>query len=190
MRITKNLRADQETINRFLAVFGGGSAMLGHSKRARPGFFVIAHDFIHEYIEEDFFRKEELLMKALEDSGFSPDDGPIGSMRTEQKKSREAAKILINSAKQWQAGDEEARTEVIWAASEYSSILHHHLDRLKNLIFPLLEQNVTVEDEHRIAEGLNNILFENTMKGASDKYMRVIESLEDELSDWKSTNLP
>lgn len=185
MRFTKHLRADQETINRFLAVFGGGSAVLGHSKLARPGFFVVAHDFIHEYIEQGFFEKEELLMRTLEDSGFSPDEGPIGSMRIEQKKSREAAKLLIDSAKEWQAGDEEARTTVIWAASEYSSILHHHLERLKNLIFPLLEQNVTSEDEHKIAEGLNQIVFENAMKAPPDKYVKLIESLEDEISDWK-----
>ena len=185
MRVARNLRLDQETINRFLTVFGGGSAMLGHSKVARPGFFVIAHDFIHGYIEEGFFRKEELLIKALEDSGFSSEEGPIGLMRAEQKKSHEAARALLAFAKEWQAGDEEARTEVIWAASEYSSILHQHLDRLKNLIFPLLEQNITVDDEHKIAEGLNTIVFESTLKVASDQYIRLIESLEDELSDWK-----
>jgi hemerythrin-like domain-containing protein len=106
-------------------------------------------------------------------------------MRTEQKKSQEAASLLISSAREWQAGSEEARTEVSWAASEYSSILRRHLDRLKNLIFPLLEQNVTSEDEQRIAQGLNTIVFENTLKDSPDKYLKLIESLEDELSDWK-----
>ena len=186
MRVTKNLRPDQELIMRFLDVFGGGAAMLSQSKRARPGFFIFAHTFIHEYMEENFFKKEELLLAALEDEGFPGDEGPIGAMHAEQKKSRDSAELMFNAAKAWQAGDEEARGEVGWAASEYSSTLRQHMDRLKNLIFPLLEQNLTPEDEHKIAEGFNNILFEGTMKNEQpEKFIKIIQTLEDELSDWK-----
>jgi len=185
MRFTKNLRADQELILRFLDAFGKASMILGSSKLARPGFFIFAHTFIHEYIEESFFKKEDLLIKALEDSGFPGDEGPIGSIRAEQKKSYEAAELLLNAAKAWQAGDEEARIEVGWASSEYSSILRLQMDRLKNLIFPLLEQNLNSEDEHKIAEGFNNVVFEGTLKNDPDKYLKLVETLEEELSDWK-----
>lgn len=185
MRITKYLRADQATILRFLDALGGGSVVLGTSKLARPGFFIFAHNFIHEYIEEGFFKKEELLIKALQDGGFPSDAGPIGSMMADRKRSREAAELLINASKAWQAGDEEARAEVGWATSEYTSTLRQHLDRLKNLIFPLLEQNMSPEDEHKIAEGLNKLSFENNLRGDADKYIKLIEALEEELSDWK-----
>jgi hemerythrin-like domain-containing protein len=185
MRISKNFRNDQEIIIRFLDALGGGSAILSSSKRASAGFFIFAHVFISEYIEGNFFKKEGLLIKALEDNGFPPDDGPVGAMHAEQKKSREAAEHLLNAAKGWQAGDEDARVEVGWASSEYTSTLRGHLDRLKNLIFPLLEQNISPDDEHKIAEGLNTITFENGLKGEADKYTKLIESLEDELSDWK-----
>jgi hemerythrin-like domain-containing protein len=185
MRITKNLRTDQELILRFLDAFGGGASILGHSKLARPGFFIVAHNFIHDYIDEVFFKKEDLLLKALEDEGFPSDEGPIGSMHAEQKKSREAADVLINAAKAWQAGEADARIEVGWAASEYTSTLRQHMGRLKNLIFPLLDQNLTAETEHRIAEGFNTILFEGTMKSEPEKYTKLIETLEDEISDWR-----
>lgn len=185
MRIMKHFRADQELILRFLDALGAGSVNLASSKHARPGFFIFAHAFIHEYVDDMFFRKEELLIKALQDDGFPPDDGPVGSIRAEQDKSREAAKHMLNAAKGWQAGDEEARAEVGWATSEYTSTLRQHIDRLKNLIFPLLEQNMSPEDEHKISEGLNTITFENSLKGDTDKYVKLIESLEDELGDWK-----
>jgi len=185
MQVTKNLRPDQDLILRFLDAFGGGAAILSSNKRARPGFFLFAHTFIHEYIEGSFFKKVELLLRALEDEGFPGDDGPVGSMHAEQKKSREAADLLINAAKAWQAGDDEARVEVGWAASEYSSTLRQHMARLKNLIFPLLEQNITPEGEHKIAEGFNNILFDGTMKSDSEKYVKLVETLEEELSEWK-----
>lgn len=185
MRVVKYLREDQELIVRFLDVFGGGAAVLSGNKRARPGFFIVAHTFIREYIERSFFRKEELLIQALEDSGFPGDEGPVGAMRAAQKKCREAEELLVNAAKAWQAGDEEARVEVGWAASEYSSTFRQHMDRLKNLIFPLLEQNLSPEEERRIAEGINTIAFEGTMDGDPQKYGKLVETLEDELGDWK-----
>jgi hemerythrin-like domain-containing protein len=184
MRLTKNLRDDQENIRRFLAALGGAAVELGHTKKARPSFFIFAHSFISEYMEV-FFKKEELLIQALADGGFPLEEGPIHLMRTDQKKCHAAADLMINSAKVWQGGDNKARTEVGWAASEYASVFREHLDRLKNLIFPLLEQTISEEDEYRILEGLTNIVFEGTMKNDTDKYIKIIESLEDELSDWK-----
>jgi len=92
---------------------------------------------------------------------------------------------MIKAARQWQAGDDRARTDVSWSASEYTSNFRQHLDRLKNLIFPLLEQNLSIEDEHKIAEGLNTVLFEAEMKNDPDKYDKLIVTLEDELADWR-----
>jgi len=186
MRITKNLQKDQELILRFLDVFGRGYVELGASnKYAQPGFFVVASTFVTEFIQGRFFQKEELFLKALEKCGFSPDHGPVGAMRKEQTKSGEVAEFLSGAAKGWQGGDEEARLEVGWAASEYLSILRQHLDRLKTLIFPLLDQNLSPEDEHAIAEGINNLMFANSMGSEADKYNKMIEMLEEELSDWR-----
>lgn len=185
MRIDKSFRSDRETILRFLDALGGGVAVLSGNKKARPGFFIFAHTFIREFIEENFFKKVGLLIAALEGNGFPTDEGPVSALLADQKKSREAAEHMLSAAKGWQDGDEEARGEVGWATSEFTSTMRGHLDRLKNLIFPLLEQNISPEDEHRISEGLNTLSFENSSKGEVEKYAKLIESLEDELGDWK-----
>jgi hemerythrin-like domain-containing protein len=185
MRIARKLSDDQERIGRFIAVLGSAMIELSSNKLARPGFFIVAYSFITGYIEGGFFKKEELLMKALEDVGFPPDDGPIYFMQSEQKKSREAAAHMLQAAKQWQAGDERARVDVSWAASEYTSTFRQHLERLKNLIFPLIEQNLTIEDEHKIAGGFNNVIFEADMQNDPDKYDKLIKTLEEELADWR-----
>lgn len=186
MRITKNFRKDQDFIIRFLDVLGGSAAILSGSKHARPGFFIFAYTFIQEYIEDGFFKKENFLIEALENNGFPADEGPVGAMLADQKKSREAAEHMLNASRGWQDGDEEARGEIGWAVSEYTSTMRAHLDRLKNLIFPLLEQNISPEDEHKISEGLNKIAFENSLKkDEAEKYTKLVESLEEELSDWK-----
>ena len=184
MRIKKSLRSEQENIQRFIAVLGGGLVALSNKKQGSPVFFIRAHDFIREYVEDVFFKKENLLIKVLEENGFPTDEGPVGLLRTDQKKGRDAAELLLNAAKHWRAGNEEARTDVIWAAGEYTSALRQHLDRFKNLIFPLLEQTITVDDEHTVSEGLNNIVPDGAAKNDPDKYVKLIETLEEELSDW------
>jgi hemerythrin-like domain-containing protein len=185
MRIEKSFRADQEIILRFLDALGGGAAMLSSSKKARPGFFIVAHTFMQDFVEAYFFKKEALLSQALVDNGFPSEEGAVGAMLAAQKKSREAAEHMLNAAKGWLNGDEQARVEVGWAASEYTSTMRRHLERLRNLIFPLLEQNLSPQDEYRISEGLNAIAFESSLKGEADQYSQLIESLEDELSDWR-----
>jgi hemerythrin-like domain-containing protein len=186
MRITKILRKDQEVILRFLNAFGGGSVALGANNRyATPGFFIYANTFIREYIEKVFFKKEELLLKALAESGLPTEEGPLGAMKKEWEKSKEAADLLLKAARAWQAGEANARVEVGWAASEYAAILRQHLERLRTLVFPLLEQNLLPEDERKIAEGLNSIMFAESVNEAGDPYLRLIEALEEELADWK-----
>ncbi len=186
MRIARNLRKDQETILKFLDVFGGGSVALGSSnKNASPGFFISAHAFIQDYIEGSFFRKEELLMQALERCGFPADGGPVGAMKNGQKVSREAAEHRFKAAQDWQAGVKQGRAEVGWAASELSSTMRQQLDRLKNLVFPLLEQNISPEEEAKVAESLNHVGLEAASRSEQEKYAKMIETLEEELSDWK-----
>jgi hemerythrin-like domain-containing protein len=181
MRISKSLRADQETIRRFLDAVGGASIVLGNSKLARPSFFISAHDFIQGYVEQYFFKKEEFLIKTLEDAGFPPETGALGLMRADHKKSCEAAEALVNNAKQWQDGDRVGRSELGWATSEYTSTMRQHLERLKSLIFPLLEQTITIDDEHALSEEMNKVVLMDGM----EKYIKLIEALEEELSDWR-----
>ena len=185
MRIVKNLKTDFENITRFLAVLGGGSIILNTNKRARPDFFISAHVFIHDYIEAGFFKKEESLVKVLEDGGFPAESGPINAIRADQKKSRNAAEALIHAAKSWQAGDEVGRAEVGWAASEFNSAIRQHLERLKNLIIPLIEQTISVEDEHNVSDEMNKAASEGGLKDGAEKYIKLIAELEEELSDWK-----
>jgi hemerythrin-like domain-containing protein len=185
MRIAKYFRTDQENISRFIAALGGGSVVLSTTKYARPNFFILAYSFIREYIEDGFFRKEEMLIKVLEEGGFPLESGPIGAMRNDQKKCHEAAELIVNAAKQWQAGDEVARSEVGWATSQYTTAIRQHLERLKSLIFPLLEQTISIDDEHKLSEEIGQIAFEGGLKDGTEKYIKLIAALEDQLSDWR-----
>lgn len=185
MRIARKLSTDQEAIYRFLTVLGGAMIELSSNKLARPDFFIQAHNFITDYIEGSLFKKEELLIKTLEEVGFPPDDGPIGFMRSDQIKSHQAAVQLVKAAEHWKAGDESARGDVGWAASEYTSAIRQHLERLKTLIFPLLEQNLPLEEEHVLSERVDKLVNNGDLQFDPVKYENLIITLEEELSDWR-----
>ena len=185
MRIIKILHSDQELVERFLDVLGSGLSVASQSKAGRPGFFIFAADFINEYLEGVYFKKEEVLLKALEDYGFPPNSGPVGTMHEGYEKCREISKILSDASRRWLKGDKESRTEVIWATSEFSGVMHRHMELLKILIHPLLEQSLSEEDEQKAAVQLNVIAFEGTSDDSHDKYSKLVKTLEDEVSDWK-----
>ncbi len=185
MRVTKILSEDQAFVARFLAVLGKGLVIASRSKVARPGFFIFASNFMREYLETEYLRKEDVLLQALEDLGFAGDSGPVGGMRAEQKRSRELSKTISEAARAWQGGDDTGRAEAIYATSEYTGLMHHHFERLKNLINPLLDQSITPEGELQIAEQLNKIEFADREEQTPAKYLKIVQMLEEEARDWE-----
>lgn len=185
MRIQKTLRPDQENITRFLNVLGNAATILSTNKYARPAFFIQANDFIQGYIVQGFYAKEKVLIHTLSENGFPDDEGPIHSMLSDQEKSREAARIILRAAQHWQDGDDDARVDVGWATSTFTSAVRQHLERLRNLIFPLLEQTITIDEEHKLSEDINNLAFPPDYHNGGEKYLRLIETLEDTLGDWR-----
>ncbi|MCC7117408.1 MAG: hypothetical protein IT310_02695 [Anaerolineales bacterium] len=181
----RNLQTDQEQIARFLNVLGGASLEVRTNKRAKAKFFLQAHTFIQDYIQAGFFRKEEVLINILIDGGFSDTQGPVGTLRADQKNCAENAESIAGAATAWQNGDESARADVGWAAHEYSSTLRQHLERLKTLIYPLIEQTLPMEAEEKVTEDIKAIVFEGGLKDGAEKYIQIIHELEEEFKDWK-----
>jgi hemerythrin-like domain-containing protein len=185
MRATKILQEDQEFVRRFLTVLGRGLVAAGRGKVARPGFFVFASTFMREYLEGQYFVREDVLLRALEDCGFPADSGPVGTMRAEHKRSRELSQTISGAAKAWQGGDDGARAEAIYSGSEYSALMRRHFERLQNLINPLLDQWVTPDGEIRIAEELNKIAFSPQEEQSPMSFPNIVKLLEDEVREWE-----
>jgi hemerythrin-like domain-containing protein len=185
MRVPRNLQTDQDNIARFLTTLGGASTEVRTNKRAKAKFFLRAHEFIKDYIDEGFFRKEEVIISILEDGGFPLDSGPIGAIRSDQKKCRQSAQAMLDAVTIWQDGNEKIRPEVGSVSHEYTSTLRQHMERLKNLIYPLVDQTMPIEAEEKVTEEIKSITFEGGLKDGVEKYVKLIQELEEEYADWK-----
>jgi hemerythrin-like domain-containing protein len=185
MKATKILRNDQELIDRFLAAFGLGAVSAAQNKPVQPGFFIYGCSFIKEFIEGNYFKKEQVLLKVLEENGLAADSGPLQHTREEIANCKEMSDELMAAARQWQAGDVDGRNSIIWATSSYTSILRQHIDRSRSIIFPLAEQLIPPEEQYKIAEAYNHIVFEEGENHPVEHYEKIVAALKDETDDWK-----
>lgn len=185
MKATKILRNDQELIDRFLAVFGLGAINAAQNKPVRPGFFIYGCGFIKEFIEGNYFKKEQVLLKAMEENGLAADSGPLQHMLEEIANSTEMSGELLAAARQWQSGDMDGRNSIIWAASSYTSMMRQHIDRSRSIIFPLAEQLIPPDDQYKIAEAYNHIVFDEGEIRPVEHYEKIVAALKDEADDWK-----
>lgn len=185
MKATKILRNDQELIDRFLAAFGLGAVSAAQNKPVQPGFFIYGCSFIKEFIEGNYFKKEQVLLKVLEENGLAADSGPLQHMLEDIANSKEMSDELMAAARQWQAGDVDGRNSIIWATSSYTSMLRQHIDRSRSIIFPLAEQLIPPEEQYKIAEAYNHIVFEEGENHPIEHYEKIVAALKDESDDWK-----
>jgi hemerythrin-like domain-containing protein len=185
MKATKILRTDQELINRFLAAFGLGLVYAAQNKPVKASFFIYACNFIKGYIEGSYFKKEEVLLKSLEDNGLTSNSGPLYQMFNELKQSQQMSDEILAAARQWQSGETESRNSTVWATSNYTSLLRQHIERSRSIIFPLAEQLIPPDDQYKIAEALNQIVFEGDENQTPEQYEKMIVALKEEADEFK-----
>ncbi len=185
MKAIKILRNEQELIDRFLAVFGLGAVKAAQNKPIQPGFFIYGCSFIKEFIEGSYFKKEQVLFNTMEESGLGADSGPLQRMLEEITASQEISSELFAAARQWQAGDLDGRNGIIWATSSYTTMLRQHIDRSRSIIFPLAEQLIPPDEQYKIAEAYNHIVFEEGEIHPSEHYEKIVTALKDETDEWK-----
>jgi hemerythrin-like domain-containing protein len=184
MKVIKILRSEQEIIDRFLAIFGLGAVRAAQSRPVQPSYFLYGYNFIQGYIEAGYFKKEEVLLKLLEDSGLEADSGPLGHMFSEIKQTHELSAEIVSAARQWQGGDPEGRNNIVWSTTSYTSMMRQHFERSRNIIFPLAEQLIPPDDEYKIAEAFNRIVFDGAEAPPPEHYEKIIKDLELEAAEW------
>jgi hemerythrin-like domain-containing protein len=185
MKATKILQNEQALIEKFLAAFALGATSAAQNRPVKPGFFIYAANFINGFIEGSYFKKEEALLKSLEENGLTSEHGPLAAMFNEIKHSHDLSRDMLSAARQWQEGDADGRTELVWTASTYTSVLRQHIDRARSMIFPLAEQLISVDEQYKIAEAFNHIVFEGIEVKPMEQYEKMIVELQNEADEWK-----
>jgi len=186
MLATDILKTEHVILERVLVTLDLAAVGAAHQKEVRPGFFIDAYGFVLDFTEGYHFKKEEeVLFKLLIDHGLPVEGGELGSLIEDHQQSHRYIRAMLDAAKLWEEGDREARAEVIWATSGYTSLLHTHITRENNVLFNLVAQETSKAEQAQMAEEFEKINLLVSGENLHEKYLKVAIAMEKEASEWK-----
>ncbi len=133
-----------------LVAFAEDAVRRGTTEKEELARFVT---FVREFADAGHHGKEEdILFKAMVDSGFPRNGGPIAVMLHEHDEGRALVRILRDRAEQPAGWSDADRQEIADVARGYSAMLHAHIHKEDAVLYPMAEQHLAPEVMDRVAE--------------------------------------
>ena len=123
-------------------------------------------------------KEEEIFFPALEMAGIPKERGPIGVMLGEHDRLRGLMHGLAEVVDRYRAGEERARDEIVWYASDYSATLRGHIEKENNVLFKMAEMHLSSEEEKELAERFESMEVEKIGAGKHEELHAVLDRLE------------
>ena len=181
MEATQILMSEHRVIERVLDALEAETQRLEHGQGVRPGFFIDATDFVRGFADGCHHRKEEgVLFQAMVDNGLPLQNSPVAVMLSEHEQGRAYTRSMRQAAERLQAGDASAKTDVVGNALGYAALLRQHIYKEDNILFPMADRVIPVDQHDNVAEGFEHVEHEETGEGVHEKYLGLAERLEKE----------
>jgi len=182
MEATEILMQEHDVILGVLAALQAGALALESNKPVRPGFFIDAADFIRGFADGCHHHKEEgVLFKMMAAHGIAVEGGPVGMMLHEHEMGRQYTRAMRAAAEKWSQGDETARKDVIENAKGYVFLLHQHIMKENNVLFPMADRAIPAAEYQAVMAGFDHVEHEETGEGVHEKYLALAEKLDAEI---------
>ena len=182
LRPTHLLRHEHRVIEQALRALTGMCLNLASGNPVPPEALAQALDFIQIFADRfHHTREEDLLFPALEQAGFSQDEGALHFLRDEHQLERELLAELALTVAAYQTGEAGIAPRLIRAANEYSKHLLSHMQKEDSLLFHLAEELL---DENAKAALLQQLAPAHTASGSSllHRYEQLATTLENQWS--------
>jgi hemerythrin-like domain-containing protein len=181
MKATEILKQEHRIIERMLTSLEQAADRLEQGGSVNPQFFVVAADFAAEFADGCHHRKEEnVLFQAMIERGMPRDVGPIAVMLAEHEQGRAYTQAMRVGAGRLQAGEPDARLQLILNARGYVALLRQHITKEDTILFRMADQAIPAADQERLAEEFERIEREEVGPGSHQEYLAVVEALEKE----------
>jgi hemerythrin-like domain-containing protein len=183
MNATQVLMDEHRVIERVLNALEQGADRLESGQPVRPEFFLSSTDFIRGFADGCHHQKEEgVLFTRLQEQGMEPDGCPLGVMLAEHALARQYTRALTSAAQAMQAGDPGGNARAIQSSRSYVALLRRHILREDNILFPMADQVIPVEQHAEVWEDFEHIEHIETGEGVHEKYLSLADALELELA--------
>ena len=182
MKATKILMDEHRVIERVLVALDKAVKIVESGGTIKPAYFLEVADFIKGFADGCHHAKEEkVLFEAMVNAGIPREGGPVGVMLAEHEQGRAFVRAMRAGAEKWQAGDESGRKADVEAARGYVELLHAHIYKEENILFPLADRAIPLDIQQQVAEDFERVEREETGEGVHEKYLALAEKLEKDI---------
>ena len=181
MKATEILSSEHRVIERVIQALDTAADRLATGQAVRPGFFLDSADFIKGFADGCHHKKEEgVLFQAMLDNGLPAQNSPVAVMLDEHEQGRDFTRGMRRAAEHLQAGDASAAALVVENARGYTSLLRQHIYKEDNILFPMADRVIPVDQYDQVVDGFEHVEHEETGEGVHEKYLGLAERLEKE----------
>ena len=156
--------------------------ILNHEHVDYTDFYKVI-DFVRNYADKHHHSKEEeVLFRELKK--FTNEDdrlGPITGMFVEHDLGRLYMSNLENALKELEGGNTSARLDIIANSISYADLLHRHIEKEDTALYAFAERTLPPESIKTVEEESSQIEARATQLEIQNKYIALLEALENKL---------
>ncbi len=182
MDILASLMSDHAAIRAALQALEKICASCWQGKEIDSEYFEKAVEFIDVFIDAYHHRKEEELLEALERSGIPVDGGELGTISHEHLCLRPYIKGMRQAATDYKAQPVSGMYKFFINAREFGKVYLKHLEKEKNMLYPLAEWVLSPSEQERLGASFERIA-EETGRQRLEELRLAAESLRDALAN-------
>lgn len=139
-------------------------------------------DFVRNYADKHHHGKEEkyLFPKMVERMGAIAENLVTHGMLVEHDLGRGHIRALETALNEYEKREtQELRLDIITEAMGYAHLLQLHTEKENSVVYPFAERSLTAADFDYVNEGSTRFEAEQTEKGVQQKYLTLLENMEE-----------
>jgi hemerythrin-like domain-containing protein len=135
-------------------------------------------DFLKTFADKCHHGKEEnALFPALVEAGIPKEGGPIGVMLHEHTVGREYIKEINSNTEKFKSGNSDALQLIANSLLSYINLLHNHIQKEENILFPMAEKVLHAQKQNEIYEHFERIEEEVVGHGVHEQFQKLLDNL-------------
>jgi hemerythrin-like domain-containing protein len=135
-------------------------------------------DFLKTFADKCHHGKEEtVFFPALLETDQSKLKGPVTVMLYEHELGRGFIKDIASAAEAIRLGDNSSIIQAVEAIEKYVDLLHNHISKEENVLFPLADKLLPLEKQNEIYAAFERIEEEVVGHGVHERYHEFLNQL-------------
>lgn len=174
---------EHKNIKRMLKVIRKACINIMNEKEIDYKGFEMIIDFVRNYADKHHHGKEEkfLFNKMIDEIGGPAEKLVKYGMLVEHDFGRLYISELEEALNRTKSGDNEAKLDVIANAIGYANLLNRHIDKEDKVVYTFAERELSKETLDKVNAECSEFEEEGNKAGIQDKYIKMLEKLEEKI---------